>query len=167
MARAVTVFMITNKHREDQPQLSISEVEHLTYPSNSTQELLHVALEITERAFKTGFGFKKAGVILAPLVPSSGLALAAMAVVVFGHAIWVANLMVLPTDLFPSRAVASAAGFSGMGGAIGGALASAFIGTIVTHFSYVPIFICAGLMHPLSALLVWKFLPEQYFRKEQ
>ena len=105
--------------------------------------------------------------ILAPLVPSSGLALAAMAVVVFGHAIWVANLMVLPTDLFPSRAVASAAGFSGMGGAIGGALASAFIGTIVTHFSYVPIFICAGLMHPLSALLVWKFLPEQYFRKEQ
>ena len=51
--------------------------------------------------------------ILAPLVPSSGLALAAMAVVVFGHAIWVANLMVLPTDLFPSRAVASAAAFQG------------------------------------------------------
>jgi DNA polymerase V len=70
MTRAVTVFMITNRFREDQPQSSISEAEHLTYPSNSTQELLHVALEVTERAFKYGFGFKKAGVILAPLVPA-------------------------------------------------------------------------------------------------
>ena len=70
MARAVTVFMITNRYREDQPQNSISGVEHLTYPSNSTQELLHVALEVTERAFKNGFKFKKAGVILAPLVPA-------------------------------------------------------------------------------------------------
>jgi ACS family hexuronate transporter-like MFS transporter len=104
--------------------------------------------------------------ILAPLVPTSGLAIAAMSVVLFGHAIWVTNLMALPTDLFPSRAVASAAGFSGMGGAIGGALATSFIGTIVSHFTYTPIFICAGLMHPISALLLWKFLPERYFRKE-
>jgi ACS family hexuronate transporter-like MFS transporter len=102
--------------------------------------------------------------ILAPFVPSAGMAIAAMSVVVFGHAIWVTNLMALPTDLFPSRSVASAAGFSGMGGAIGGALASGFIGIIVSHISYVPIFICAGLLHPLSALLVWMFLPERYFR---
>jgi len=104
--------------------------------------------------------------ILAPLVPSSGLAITAMAMVVFGHAIWVSNLMVLPTDLFPSRSVASAAGFSGMGGAIGGALASGLIGTIVSHYSYKPIFICAGLMHPLAALLLWRFLPDKYFREE-
>jgi DNA polymerase V len=71
MTRAVTVFMITNRHREDQAQTSISEVEHLTYPSNSTQELLHVALDVTERAFREGFRFKKAGVILAPLVPAT------------------------------------------------------------------------------------------------
>jgi len=70
MTRAVTVFMITNRFREDQPQSSISEVEHLTYPSNSTQELLHVALDVTERTFQDGFRFKKAGVILAPLVPA-------------------------------------------------------------------------------------------------
>lgn len=101
--------------------------------------------------------------ILAPFVPTAGLAIAAMCVVVFGHAIWVANLMALPTDLFPSREVATAAGFSGMGGAIGGALANWFTGGIVAHFTYMPIFICAGLLHPIAILLVWLLLPERYF----
>ena len=101
--------------------------------------------------------------IFAPFVHSVGLAMAAMCLVVFGHAIWVANLMALPTDLFPSREVATAAGFSGMGGAIGGALANWFTGSIVAHFSYMPIFICAGLLHPTAVLLVWLLLPERYF----
>jgi MFS transporter, ACS family, hexuronate transporter len=101
--------------------------------------------------------------MLAPFVPSAGLAIAAMCLVVFGHAIWISNLMALPADLFPSREVATAAGFSGMGGAIGGALANWFTGSIVTHFSYMPIFICAGLLHPAAVLLVWLLLPERYF----
>lgn len=105
--------------------------------------------------------------ILAPLVPSYGLAIAAMCLVVFGHAIWVANLMTLPADLFRPGVVATAAGFSGMGGAIGGALANWFTGSIVAHFSYLPIFICAGLLHPFSMLLLWRFLPERFFAKNQ
>lgn len=101
--------------------------------------------------------------ILAPLVPSAGLALAAMCVVVLGHAIWVTNLMTLPADLFPPGAVAKAAGFSGMGGALAGALANWFTGSIVAHFSYLPLFICAGLLHPLSMALLWWLLPERFF----
>jgi hypothetical protein len=50
-----------------------------------------------------------------------------------------------------------------MGGAIGGALANFFTGTIVTNFSFLPLFICAGLMHPLSAVLVWWLLPARVF----
>lgn len=102
--------------------------------------------------------------ILAPFVSSSGLAIAAICLVVFGHAIWISNLMALPTDLFPPGAVATAAGISGMGGAIGGALANWYTGSIVTHFSYMPIFVCAGLLHPLAVSLVWMLLPERYFR---
>lgn len=101
--------------------------------------------------------------MLVPHAPSAGLAIAMMCAVVFGHAIWVANLMALPTDLFRSNAVAMAAGFSGMGGAIAGALANWYTGAIVAHFSYLPIFICAGLMHPTAILLVWLFLPERCF----
>jgi len=71
--------------------------------------------------------------------------------------------MTLPTDLFAPREVGTAAGLSGMGGAIGGALANWFTGSIIAHFSYAPIFICAGLLHPIAILLVWSFLPERYF----
>jgi ACS family hexuronate transporter-like MFS transporter len=102
--------------------------------------------------------------ILVPFVPSSNLAIAAICLVVFGHAIWISNLMALPTDLFRPGAVATAAGVSGMGGAIAGALANWYTGSIVAHFSYLPIFICAGLLHPLAVLLVWLLLPERYFR---
>jgi ACS family hexuronate transporter-like MFS transporter len=102
--------------------------------------------------------------ILAPFVPSAGLAMAAMCLVVFGHAIWISNLMALPTDLFSPGAVATAAGLSGMGGAIGGALANWKTGWIVMHFSYMPIFICAGLLHPFAVLLVWRLLPNRYFQ---
>lgn len=101
--------------------------------------------------------------IFAPFVPSWWLAIAAMCVVVAGHSIWISNLMTLPTDLFAPREFATAAGFSGMGGAVGGALANWFTGSIIAHFSYYPIFICAGLLHPLAILMVWIFLPGRLF----
>jgi len=101
--------------------------------------------------------------ILAPSVPSAWMAIGATCLVVMGHSIWVGNLMTLPADIFPPDEVATAAGFSGMGGAIGGALAFWFTGSIISHFSYLPIFICAGLMHPTAMLLVWWLLPERYF----
>jgi hypothetical protein len=34
-----------------------------------------------------------------------------------------------------------------------------------THFSYTPVFLMAGLMHPLSAVIVYKLLPDRYFEK--
>ena len=103
--------------------------------------------------------------IIAPLVPAWWMALAAMCLVVMGHAIWISNLMTLPTDLFTSREVGTAAGFSGMGGAIGGALANWFTGSIIANFSYQPIFLCAGLLHPLAITLVWILLPERFFSR--
>jgi len=99
----------------------------------------------------------------APLAPAAWMAIAATCLVVFGHAFWVANLQALPLDLFPGPEVGTATGFSGMGGAIGGALASLGTGWVVRRFSYTPIFLVAGLMHPLSIVLVYWLLPERYF----
>lgn len=118
------------------------------------------------RARKTAMAIGAAflpAAILAPLVPSAGLAIAAMCMVVFGHAIWIANLMALPADLFPKREVGTAAGYSGMGGAIAGALANWYTGAIIVHYSYLPIFICAGLLHPIAIVLVWWLLSDRIF----
>jgi ACS family hexuronate transporter-like MFS transporter len=57
----------------------------------------------------------------------------------------------------------TATGFSGSGGAIGGMLASLGTGWVVQHFSYTPIFALAGLMHPLSIVLIYWLLPNRYF----
>jgi ACS family hexuronate transporter-like MFS transporter len=97
--------------------------------------------------------------IFAPLASSAAVAIGITCGIVFGHAVWIANLMTLPADLFLGCEVGTAAGFSGMGGAIGGALANLATGYVITHFSYAPMFVWAGLMHPLAFLVVWRYLP--------
>ncbi len=101
--------------------------------------------------------------IVAPLVPTAGLALAAICSVMFGHSVFVANLQTLPTDLFPGHQTGTAMGFSGAGGAVGGVIANLLTGYVVQHFSYAPVFLAAGLMHPLACGLIWKFLPNSFF----
>jgi ACS family hexuronate transporter-like MFS transporter len=101
--------------------------------------------------------------MLAPLVPTPGLAIAAVCFVVFGHSVWGANLLTLPADLFHRNEVATGSGFSGMGGAISGIVASLCTGYVVTRFSYQPIFLLAGLMHPLAMAMVFWLLPDRDF----
>jgi ACS family hexuronate transporter-like MFS transporter len=101
--------------------------------------------------------------ILAPFAPSAGLALAATCVVVFGHSVWVANLQTLPADIYSGGEVATVSGLSGMGGSIGGVIANLGTGYIVSHFSYAPVFACAGMMHPLALVLVYALLRDRDF----
>jgi ACS family hexuronate transporter-like MFS transporter len=101
--------------------------------------------------------------ILAPVVPTAALAIAATCFITFGHGLWVANLQTIPTDLFLPHEIGTVTGFSGSGGAVGGMLASLGTGYIVTHFTYAPVFLLAGLMHPLSAVLTYVLLPDRFF----
>lgn len=103
--------------------------------------------------------------ILAPFVPEAWMAIGATCFVTWGHAFWVSNLQALPTDLFRGREVATASGFTGMGGAIGGALAQLGTGYLVAHFSYAPVFVIAGFMHPLAVTLIYLLLPDREFTK--
>lgn len=102
--------------------------------------------------------------IAAPFVPEAWMAIAATCFVTFGHAFWVSNIQAIPTDLFHGGEMGTATGFSGMGGAVGGILANLGTGYLVTHYSYAPVFLMAGLMHPLSAVLIYRLLPDRYFR---
>jgi ACS family hexuronate transporter-like MFS transporter len=101
--------------------------------------------------------------ILAPLVQAPGAAIAAMCVVVFGNAVWVANLLTLPADLFEEAAVGTGAGLAGMAGSFGGILANIAIGYVVSRFSYLPVFVLAGVVHPISVLLIYRLIPAKSF----
>jgi MFS transporter, ACS family, hexuronate transporter len=102
--------------------------------------------------------------IAAPYVPEAWMAIAATCFTTFGHAFWVSNIQAIPTDLFHGGEIGTATGLSGMGGAIGGILANLGTGYLVMNYSYAPVFLMAGLMHPLSAVLIYRLLPDRYFR---
>ncbi|MFT4089522.1 MAG: MFS transporter [Asticcacaulis sp.] len=76
------------------------------------------------------------------------------------HQAWSANLMTLPSDMFPKAAVASVIGFGGMCGAVGGMLMSTYIGYILDAFgSYQPIFIVAGCTYLVAFVVISSLTP--------
>lgn len=98
-------------------------------------------------------------VILATHVPTASLAIAATCFLTMGHGFWVSNLQALPTDMFPGYEVGTVSGFSGMGGSLVGMMASLGTGYVVSNFSYSPVFLVAGLMHPTAMAIIALWLP--------
>jgi ACS family hexuronate transporter-like MFS transporter len=75
-----------------------------------------------------------------------------------GHQAFSANLLTLPSDLFPRAAVGSVVGIGGTAGAIGGMLIAKFVGYVLDlSGSYAPIFAVAGGAY-LVALLALHLL---------
>jgi MFS transporter, ACS family, aldohexuronate transporter len=73
----------------------------------------------------------------------------------FGHQWWSTLIMILPTDLFPKRAVGTVAGLVGLGGAMGGVVLGQLAGYLLDHgFSYAPILTIAGSLHIIAFLLI-------------
>lgn len=89
--------------------------------------------------------------IPAVLTESPTAAIALISLSTFAYSCWAPNVLTLPADIFPQSVVASASGLSGTGAALGGMLFTLIIGKVVDHFSYVPVFVAAGVM-PLIAL---------------
>ncbi|MEN6534250.1 MAG: MFS transporter, partial [Bryobacteraceae bacterium] len=59
-----------------------------------------------------------------------------------------------PTDIFSKEIVASVSGLSGTGAALGGMLFTLVIGRVVDRFSYVPVFVAAGIMPLVAAMFI-------------
>lgn len=68
---AILVFLHTNGHRQDLPQYSRNIVVKAPYPTNSSIEISKLATDGLEKIFKTGYAYKKAGVIVMDIVPEN------------------------------------------------------------------------------------------------
>jgi ACS family hexuronate transporter-like MFS transporter len=89
------------------------------------------------------------------------LAIALISLATAGHQAWTANLFTIPSDIFPKATVASVVGIGGCAGGLGGFLFSAILPAyVVTYFGYVPMFVLAGVLHPLAWMvgtrLLWR-----------
>jgi ACS family hexuronate transporter-like MFS transporter len=62
--------------------------------------------------------------------------------------------------MFPRKDVASVVGLGGAGGAVGGMIIAPVAGYTLQYFhSYVPLFIIAGVMHPLAMVVLQLLIP--------
>jgi ACS family hexuronate transporter-like MFS transporter len=73
----------------------------------------------------------------------------------FGQQSWSTLVMIVPTDLFPRRVVASVAGLVGFGGAMGGVVFNLVVGRMLdAGTGYGPVFAMVSTFHVLAFLLI-------------
>jgi MFS transporter, ACS family, hexuronate transporter len=98
------------------------------------------------------------GAIIAVSTGNFWLAIILISLAASGHQGWSANLFTTATDLFPSKIAGSVVGLGGMTGAVGGMLMTLLVGLTLQWLEgkpnqYVPVFIWAGLMHPVCLVI--------------
>ena len=91
--------------------------------------------------------------ILAMRANDPYVALAWMAVVLFGFQVWVNNLQTLPSDFFPGSAVGSVFGLGGLAAAVASVLFTWATGRIVDSYGYTPVFLIAGVLGPAGLVV--------------
>lgn len=76
------------------------------------------------------------------------------------HQAWASNIYTVVSDVYPKHVVGSMTGIASVGGAIGGALASSFVGLVLdVTGSYTAIFMIASCMYLLAWLTLKLFVP--------
>ncbi|HAQ61686.1 TPA: SOS mutagenesis and repair protein UmuC [Candidatus Delongbacteria bacterium] len=73
LASALSVFIYTDRFKDDEPQYNGSMTYKLPYPTSSSLELTEYGLNLLERIYKKGFRYKKAGVLLDGIVPAGSV----------------------------------------------------------------------------------------------
>jgi ACS family hexuronate transporter-like MFS transporter len=99
-------------------------------------------------------------VVIVPNISSLWIAVPLLGIVTAAHQAFSANLLTLPSDLFPRNAVGSVVGIGGTAGAIGGMLIAKFVGYVLDiSNSYAPIFAVAGGAYFLAIIALHLLSP--------
>jgi ACS family hexuronate transporter-like MFS transporter len=96
-------------------------------------------------------------ILVGPLVawaPSIPLVLVCAAGVALSQLAWQVTIGALIVDRYPPASVATAFGIVAAGSGFGGMVSTGVVGYLVTHYSYVPVFVAMAALHPLALVLV-------------
>ena len=94
---------------------------------------------------------------LSPLLPRAASPMVAVligATAAFAHLLWQICLSTLVVDLYPKQMLGTVFGIVAAGSGLGGVISTNLVGRLVTHYSYTPVFLIMGLLHPVAFLLV-------------
>lgn len=70
-ASAITIFAATNRFNKNEDYYSNFLTVEMAFPTSAINELMQIAASCTEKIYKSGCKFKKAGVMFTGLVPES------------------------------------------------------------------------------------------------
>lgn len=73
VAASFCVFIYTNPHKEDEPQYQQSLVVPLSQPTDDTLKLVNAALQGLRTIYRSGYHYKKTGVMLMGLQPKGSI----------------------------------------------------------------------------------------------
>jgi ACS family hexuronate transporter-like MFS transporter len=102
------------------------------------------------------------------LCRSPWAALVMISIVVFAYSAWAANVLTLPSDIFPANLVATVVGAAGTVAGVGGLLTTFLTGRIIDRYSYGPVFWglgCLPLLAIACCLLASRKLPKNRKQK--
>ena len=89
---------------------------------------------------------------LVPLTPGRLVPIAIMSLAIFGISTYVATHIGTLTDLFSAGVLARVVGITGVGEGIMNMILTLATGIVVDHFSYLPVFVAAGVLPALGVL---------------
>lgn len=118
-----------------------------------------VSVSHARRWAVTAAALMMASAIPAVLVPSPLVSIALVSIAMAGYTAALANMLAIPSEAFPSRAVASVYGLASMGSGTGGMIFALITGWLVDRYSYLPVFYLFGLIPLLGCALLWTCIP--------
>jgi len=98
--------------------------------------------------------------VLLPLSPlmnyvsSPLMAVGIASIAAFAHLSWQISLSTLVVDLYPKPLVGTVFGIVAAGSGLGGMISTNLVGHAVSQYSYAPIFLVMGFLHPFAYLLI-------------
>lgn len=99
-------------------------------------------------------------VLFVPGIDSAYAVIALISLFFFAHGIWITNYSTAVGDIFGMKATSTMIGLTGTFGAISAFFVNRGIAFVVTHYSYDPLWIWAGLMYPLAFVVLLIFIPK-------
>lgn len=94
---------------------------------------------------------------VSPLIAFSPDAMTAVliaSIAAFAHLCWQTSLSTLLVDLYPQHLIGTVFGLVAAGSGLGGMLSTNIVGRVITTWSYTPLFIAMGLLHPIAWLMI-------------
>lgn len=96
--------------------------------------------------------------IPAVLVRGAAESIALVSIAMAGYTAALANMLAMPSDVFPPEAVASVYGLASMGSGFGGMVFALITGWLVQRYSFVPVFLLFGLIPLVCVFVQWAFM---------